>query len=132
MVKLKRVKYMVFFSYLGRSFNGFQKQYQTVGCFDKDLLTVQDIIETHIYKMGFNRVYMFTGTRTDRGVNAYRHPVIIDVEDPEDVRPGNQKIYSCKTFKKALNHRLWEEQVSVADVYFLQERFVNMKAVKQK
>lgn len=46
---------------------------------------MQDIIETHIYKMGFNRVYMFTGTRTDRGVNAYRHPVVIDVEDPEDV-----------------------------------------------
>ena len=97
MTKMRRVKYLVYFSYIGRSFNGFQKQYGWTG-----LLTVQDVIEEALAHMGFHRVYMITGSRTDKDVNAYRHPVIVDVEDPED------KIYSCITFKKALNAKLKE------------------------
>lgn len=46
---------------------------------------MQDVIDEALAHMGFHRVYMITGTRTDRSVNAYRHPCMIDVEDPVDV-----------------------------------------------
>lgn len=89
-------------------------------------MTVQDILEDALAKMGFHRSYLITGSRTDKGVNAYRHPVIIDVEDPEE------KIFTCATFKKAMNNQLKETEVSVAEVFFVQEKFLNKYAVKQK
>lgn len=126
MTKLRRVKYLVFVSYYGRTFNGFQKQ-QYVQADDKPaLITVQDVLEEALCKMGFHRSYLATGSRTDKGVNALRHPVIIDVEDPED------KIFTCQTFKKGLNYHLKETEVSCAEVYFVQEKFINKFAVKQK
>lgn len=79
-ITMRRVKYLVYLSYLGRAYNGFQKQYNQVG-----LLTVQDVIEKALGAVGFHRVYMTTGSRTDKGVNAYRHPIVVDVEDPPEV-----------------------------------------------
>ena len=35
-------------------------------------------------------------------------------------------------FKKAVNHKLREDEVSVAEVFFLHEKFLNKYAVKQK
>lgn len=82
-ITMRRVKYLVYLSYLGRGYNGFQKQYNQVG-----LLTVQDVIEKALGAVGFHRVYMTTGSRTDKGVNAYRHPIVVDVEDPPEVGLG--------------------------------------------
>lgn len=127
MVKLRRVRYIVFLSYIGRKFNGFQKQYnQVVFLYQPDLITVQDVVEEALSHMGFHRWYFSTGSRTDKDVNGLRHPVMIEVEDPED------KIYSCLTFKKALNSRLKETDVSVADVWFAKDSFINKFSVQQK
>ena len=84
LIQMRRVKYLVYLSYLGRGFNGFQKQYNQPG-----LITVQDVIERALGSAGFHRVYMTTGSRTDKGVNAYRHPIVVDVEDPPEVALGH-------------------------------------------
>lgn len=127
MAKLRRVRYIVFLSYIGRKYNGFQKQYNQVDALDQpELVTVQDVVEEALAHMGFHRWYFSTGSRTDKDVNGLRHPVMIEVEDPED------KIYSCITFKKALNSRLKESDVSVADVWFAKDTFINKYAVQQK
>ena len=99
---------------------------------EPDLLTVQDVIEEALAHMGFHRVYLITGSRTDKHVNAYRHPCIIDVEDPADVASSDEKIYTCSTFKKSLNNKLKDSEVSVAEVFFVKEKFINKFAVKQK
>lgn len=87
---------------------------------------MQDIVEDALAHMGFHRWYFSTGSRTDKDVNGMRHPVMIEVEDPED------KIYSCLTFKKALNSKLKETDVSVAEVCFAKDSFINKFAVQQK
>jgi len=77
----KRVKYLVFFAYIGRGLNGFQKQTdKTIKKFLR-IKTVQDILEKTLASMRFLRFFMSTGSRTDAGVNAYRHPVILEIED---------------------------------------------------
>lgn len=82
--ELVRVKYVVFLAYLGAGFNGFQ--YQPKGAYPGNpLLTVQGEVERILSALGFKRWYLSSGSRTDKGVSAYRHPIALDVEQPKEV-----------------------------------------------
>lgn len=133
-IERRRIRYLVYFSYIGRRYNGYQKQ----SIPNPLIKTVQKQIENAINQCHFIRHNMFTSCRTDAGVNAFKHPVLLEVETLAKVNNSTfyvcwelyfritlipQKIISLEKLKSSINSKLLKTDISVFNIRYANRNF---------
>ncbi|KAL4466194.1 hypothetical protein ABPG72_011072 [Tetrahymena utriculariae] len=107
---MKKIKYLAFFSYLGRNYHGFQ--YQKLE--GQRFKTIQDSIQQSLNNFAKQEVFIKSSSRTDVGVNARKHPVQFVLQ-----RDSKKKIWDLLTVQRGVNFYLRDagDQIAINEVY---------------
>ena len=101
-------KYLITIQYVGKNYNGFQKQ-------NNDVLTIEGVIESALKKLTSEDITIFASGRTDAGVSAYAQTAHFESDTTipfnkipfalNELLPDDIKIIDCKEVDKDFHAR---------------------------
>ena len=100
-----KYRYKIILEYLGAGFFGWQRQ--------KEVISVQQVVEDAIAKLTRQEVILFAAGRTDTGVNAYGQVAHFDLDS----------YYEPYKMMKSINHFVKSHKVGIIDCKLVDQEF---------